>query len=78
MAADRATKGKTPPEFIAKGALRAAWLARIMRLVQTALAIVAALGLRHGGEVNVDEKEECKKLGGLKNDLAHCEGLLFW
>jgi len=28
---------------------------RIMRLVQRALAIMAALGLRHGGKVNVDE-----------------------
>ena len=49
-----------------------------MRLVQSPLAIMAALGLRHGGKVDVDKKKECKKLGGLKNDLAHCGGLLFW
>ncbi|PZN74096.1 MAG: hypothetical protein DM484_21810, partial [Candidatus Methylumidiphilus alinenensis] len=35
-------------------------------------------GLRHGGKVDVDKKKECKKLGGLKNDLAHCGGLRYW
>ena len=57
VAANRATKGESPQVLIAKGAFRAARLARIMRLVQSPLAIMAALGLRHGGKVDVDEKE---------------------
>jgi hypothetical protein len=73
-----ATKGKPLPVFSAKNALGAAWLARITRLMQRPVATAAALGLRLSGKVTVDKQKEGKKLGGLKNALAHCRGLLSW
>jgi hypothetical protein len=71
-----ATKGKTLPVFSAQNALGAAWLARITRLMQRPVATAAALGFRLGGKVMINMKQECKKLGGLKDALAHCKGLL--
>jgi hypothetical protein len=77
-AAMGAAKGKPLPLFLAKNAMGAAGFARITRLMQSPLATAAALSFRLSGKVTIDLKQECKKLGGLKNALAHCKGLLSW